>query len=196
MGRIYTPGPNRPGQVGLICGDTKNVIKNLQVCISKWRRNHQRHMKSSAHKWGSFKNLEQKYCSFEFTNSVLKLCLSKTCKPRQENRGEIVICKSSRNQEMRKINTEKAPMHAPSVNQLASVRNLFLQKLFYFLSLTHLIKQITLEKGFGDWEALIDLCTWGHCTAQCALWVVRWPCSQNGPVSDTIRRRGGYRGIF
>ena len=32
--------------------------------------------------------------------------------------------------------------------------------------------------------------------AQCALWVVRWPCSQNGPVSDTIRRRGGYRGIF
>ena len=32
--------------------------------------------------------------------------------------------------------------------------------------------------------------------AQCAFWVVRWPCSQNGPVSDTIRRRGGYRGIF
>ena len=33
-------------------------------------------------------------------------------------------------------------------------------------------------------------------TAQCARWVVRWPCSQNGLVSDTIRRRGGYRGIF
>ena len=33
-------------------------------------------------------------------------------------------------------------------------------------------------------------------SAQCAFWVVRWPCSQNGPVSDTIRRRGGYRGIF
>ena len=32
-----------------------------------------------------------------------------------------------------------------------------------------------------------------HSTAQCAFWVVRWPCSQNGPVSDTIRRRGGYR---
>ena len=32
--------------------------------------------------------------------------------------------------------------------------------------------------------------------AQCAFWVVQWPCSQNGPVSDTIRRRGGYRGIF
>ena len=32
--------------------------------------------------------------------------------------------------------------------------------------------------------------------AQCALWVVRWPCSQNGPISDTMRRRGGYRGIF
>ena len=30
----------------------------------------------------------------------------------------------------------------------------------------------------------------------CALWVVQWPCSQNGPVSDTKRRRGGYRGIF
>ena len=33
-------------------------------------------------------------------------------------------------------------------------------------------------------------------SAQCALWVVGWPCSQNGPVSDTIRRRGGYRGIL
>ena len=33
-------------------------------------------------------------------------------------------------------------------------------------------------------------------SAQCALWVVGWPCSQNGPVSDTIRRRGGYRAIF
>ena len=33
-------------------------------------------------------------------------------------------------------------------------------------------------------------------SAQCAFWVVRWPCSQNGPVSDTIRRRGGNRGIF
>ena len=32
--------------------------------------------------------------------------------------------------------------------------------------------------------------------AQCAFWVVRWPCSQNGAVSDTIRRRGGYGGIF
>ena len=27
-------------------------------------------------------------------------------------------------------------------------------------------------------------------TAQCAFLVVRWPCSQNGPVSDT--KRGGY----
>ena len=36
----------------------------------------------------------------------------------------------------------------------------------------------------------------GTPNAQCALWVVRWPCSQNGPVSDTIRGRGGYRGIF
>ena len=36
-------------------------------------------------------------------------------------------------------------------------------------------------------------------SAQCAFWVVRWPCIQNGPVSDTIysiRRRGGYRGIL
>ena len=33
-------------------------------------------------------------------------------------------------------------------------------------------------------------------SAQCAFWVVRWPCSQNGPVSNTIRRRGGYKAIF
>ena len=36
--------------------------------------------------------------------------------------------------------------------------------------------------------------------AQCAFWVIRWPCSQNGSVvqsvPDTIKRRGGYRGIF
>ena len=35
-----------------------------------------------------------------------------------------------------------------------------------------------------------------YTTAQCAFWVVRWPCSQNGPVSNTIRRWGRYRGIF
>ena len=35
-----------------------------------------------------------------------------------------------------------------------------------------------------------------YTTAQCAFWVVRWPCSQNGPVSATIRRRGGYRAML
>ena len=35
-----------------------------------------------------------------------------------------------------------------------------------------------------------------NCNAQCAFSVVWWPCSQNGPVSDTIRRRGGYWGMF
>ena len=38
--------------------------------------------------------------------------------------------------------------------------------------------------------------TWIPTSAQCALWVVRWPCSQNVPLSDTIRRGGRYRGIF
>ena len=33
-------------------------------------------------------------------------------------------------------------------------------------------------------------------SAQFAFWVVRWPSSQNCPVPDTIRRRGGHRGIF
>ena len=31
-------------------------------------------------------------------------------------------------------------------------------------------------------------------TAQCAFGVVRWPCSQNGPVSDTIKDTGAYLG--
>ena len=33
-------------------------------------------------------------------------------------------------------------------------------------------------------------------TAQCVLCSVRCPCIFYDPVSDTIRRRGGYRGIF
>ena len=57
-------------------------------------------------------------------------------------------------------------MHAPSVNQLASVRNLFLPKFFDFLSFTHLIKQITLEKkiwGLGSSDRFMYMGSL-HCT--------------------------------
>ena len=33
-------------------------------------------------------------------------------------------------------------------------------------------------------------------TAQYAFWVVRWPCSQNGPVSDTIKDEGVDTGAY
>ena len=33
-------------------------------------------------------------------------------------------------------------------------------------------------------------------SAQCAFWVVRWPCSQNGPVSDTIKNEGVDTGAY
>ena len=45
-------------------------------------------------------------------------------------------------------------------------------------------------------EVLLQKILSNTAIAQCAVWVVRWPCSQNGPVSGTIRRRRGYRGIF
>ena len=52
------------------------------------------------------------------------------------------------------------------------------------------ISSLTLELGRA--KNLVHLGT----SAQCAFWVVGWPCSQNGPVSNTIRRWGRYRGIF
>ena len=41
----------------------------------------------------------------------------------------------------------------------------------------------------------LGLNLWLWCSAQCVFCSVRCPCIFYDPVSDTIRRRGGYRGI-
>ena len=57
-------------------------------------------------------------------------------------------------------------------------------------------------KKRGKWENIFEKkllpCGWtGHYTnAQCLLCKVRWYCIFYDAVSDTIRRRGGYRGII